>query len=167
MKKTMLGLVGLAAVLMAAGCTATRYSDPVAPVSMQANLDRSDYSVLKKVQGTSETRIYCCGLVQTIDDHLVILGFKTFDEKFASVPGVVTPLDLISLLTLGIVDGGPTTAERAYYHALAQAPEADLVLPKGSVCEASGMFPFYTREKVTYTGKAIRIKADSEIAPRK
>ena len=144
------------AVIMT-GCRSTCQTTPVSPLAIQAKLNRADYSVLKKVEGKSNTKSYLCGLVQYVDGHTIILWiFKDFEEKYAGVPGTLSS-PLAGTVAL------PSTSTRAYYKALKKAPEADMVIPKSCVYKKSGFPVFYSEETVVYSGKAIKIKSDDEL----
>ncbi len=101
---------------------------------------------------------YVLGLVKIIDgDKLILLGMKTFEDQYAFLqdPG----LPILQVLTLGL-SGGPTAEDRAYYKALAATPDADVVIPKAYVKQISGIPLLASMKEVTFTGKAVKIKAD-------
>lgn len=141
------------------GCKSTSQTTPVSPLLVQAKLDRTDYSVLKKVKGESYTESYLAGLVQIVDGKTILFWcIKDFDEEYAGIPGIMSsPLAALPML-------GPSTSTRAYYKALQKSPEADMVIPKSCVYKQRIGFPLiYSKETVVYTGKAIKIKSDDEL----
>lgn len=160
----MLLVVVCCLVSIVTGCTSVNQASPVAPVAVNMELKRSDYTILKTVTGTSYTKLYLGGLVKSVNGNSVIFGIKSFDEKYSRVPGQISGFDLIQLLTFGIVSPGPSTAERAYYNALAQTPDADFVLSKACNESNTGFCLFYSKETVEFVGKAIKLKSDADLA---
>lgn len=146
---------------MITGCTSISRTAPASPLIVQAGLKRADYSVLKRVEGQSCTKSYFGGLFEEIDGKTVLFGI-IFDEKYAGIPGTPLSSPLAGVFPFNILIR-PSTAARAYYQALIQAPDADMILPKSCIHKRSGFPLFYSEETVIYTGKAIKIKSDSEL----
>ena len=146
---------------MITGCTSINRTVPASPIVIQASLKRADYSVLKRVEGKSCTKSYFGGLFEEIDGKTVLFGI-IFDEKYAGIPGTPLNSPLAGIFPFNILIR-PSTASRAYYQALIQAPEADMILPKSCIHKRNWFPPFYSEETVIYTGKAIKIKSDSEL----
>ena len=115
-------------------------------LNIETDITRSDIVVLDQVEGSSTTTSVCLGIIQVIDgDKLRLFWiFPFFVEKY-------TPL----------ADGDwITTASRAYYKALENAPEADAVFCKSWDREQSGNPLLWGKETVTFKGKAIKLKSD-------
>ncbi|MEI7899874.1 MAG: hypothetical protein WCK89_06450 [bacterium] len=144
--------------LLSTGCASVQRGSPIASTEVSVNLARTDYTVIGPVKGTSTMQSYVLGLVKIIDgDKLILLGMKTFEDQYAFLqdPG----LPILQVLTLGL-SGGPTAEDRAYYKALAATPDADVVIPKAYVKQISGIPLLASMKEVTFTGKAVKIKAD-------
>lgn len=147
-----------ALVLLSTGCASVQRGTPIAATEVSVNLARTDYTVLGSVKGTSTMESYVLGLVRIIDgDKFIILGMKTFEDQYAfqQDPG----LPILQFLTLGL-SGGPTAEDRAYYKALAATPDADVVVPKAYVKQSSGIPLIASMKEVTFTGKALKFRAD-------
>jgi hypothetical protein len=135
-------------VLFAAGCM---FSQKTAPhmgfgnFSMNTQLSREDIVVLDQVEGTSTTDFILLGLIQIVDGkELRLLGIPFFREKYT---------------------GGfwiNSIQHRAYYKALAAAPEADAVFHKSTDYEYGGIPLIWWSETAYYHGRAIRLKSDTE-----
>jgi hypothetical protein len=110
-------------------------------------MDKSQYTVLGTVKGTSTLESFFCGFVRVIDgNHVSLMGMKFFEDQYAyyNEPSIF----------------GVSVEDRAYYKALCATPDADAVLRKSSVTQASGTCLLYSQKEVTFTGKAIKYKAD-------
>jgi hypothetical protein len=144
------------------GCSGALLSTPSSSLHIDAgSMKRSDYVVLDRVEGSSTTIKILLGLIQVIDDDKVkILGMPLYEEKYAFQRPPETNLFTLLLFGLG---GGPDTADRAYYKALAATPDADCVLNKSFSDENRSVLFFYSTETVRFTGKAIRLKTDKEL----
>nr|VFJ72316.1 MAG: hypothetical protein BECKFW1821C_GA0114237_10338 [Candidatus Kentron sp. FW] len=143
-------------VLLLVGCGAIERK--VLPQNSFANADsmeRKDYVVLDRVEGTSAKTSILFGAIQIIEgDKLKILGISFFDDKYS----YVSPPSGIS----GIF-GGSTTEDRAYFKALSKIPDADEVISILYTKEKTGIPILFRKEKVRFTGKAVKIKTDEEI----
>ncbi|HIJ83825.1 MAG: hypothetical protein HW380_3730 [Magnetococcales bacterium] len=149
-----LAVIALSLVL---GACSTVKQAPVSDLYMDVgSMERKDYVVLDRVEGKSVTESYFGGLVKIIDGvNVSVLGVKFFEDRTSYLPDQG---DIISNL-LGTLFGS-STADRAYYKALSANPDADSVLRRSMTVESQNYF-FYASEKVTYTGKALKIKPDS------
>ena len=58
---------------------------------------------------------------------------------------------------------GDNAVNRAYFNALAKTPDADNVLQKSVNVQTSGIPGLFETEKVTFEGKAVRIKTDKDV----
>ena len=147
-----------ALALLSTGCASVQRGAPLAGTDVNVNLSRSDYTVLGPVKGTSTLQSYLLGLIKVVDgDKIIFLGLKTFEDQYAFLqdPG----LPILQILTLGF-SGGATAEDRAYYKALAATPDADVVIPKAYVKQISGIPLLASTREVTFTGKAVKIKAE-------
>jgi len=115
-------------------------------------MQRSDVEILGTVQGTSQTFSFLLGMFQVIDgDKVKVLGIPWgFEEQYSL-------LQAPSMLG-GLI--GANTADRAYYQALAKTPDADAVCSKAYTIQSSGIPFLAQKETVTFTGKALKYKAD-------
>ncbi|MBE9541152.1 MAG: hypothetical protein IMF01_02450, partial [Proteobacteria bacterium] len=116
-----------------------------------------DYTILDRVEGASSTRSFLFGLIQIIDgdvDKIKVFWIPLFEEKYAFQNVAPFPLSLLQFAT---------TAERAYYKALAKTPDADSVLNKAYYKEKRGIPFIFSNETVTFTGKAIKLKTDNDL----
>ena len=159
MKKQMFNMtLILGAAVFMTGCASVQRGTPTAAATVNVNLARADYTVIGPVKGTSTLESYVLGAVKVIDgDKMIILGFKTFEDQYALLQDPVLPI--LQMLTLGM-SGGPTAEDRAYYKALAATPDADVVVPKSYTKQNSGVPLLATKTEVTFTGKALKLKAD-------
>jgi hypothetical protein len=117
----------------------------------QPSLEREDYVILNAVEGVSDTTSIFFDMIQIIEgDKIRLLWFFPFyEEKYSFI--VQRPLGLVM------------TGERAYYNALEKAPEADVILEKSVTVERKTIIPLlYGTERVTYKGRSIKLKADSQ-----
>jgi hypothetical protein len=140
--------VAAAAAMAMTGCSSITRGTPVAPVQINANMDRTDYQVLASTEGESTRASYLGGLFNVIDgDKYQVLGIKFFQDEYAHVPrGWLTGI------------GGVSLEDRAYYRALAATPDADAVSGKAMLTKSAGVPLIYTRKTVTYQGKALKYK---------
>ncbi len=113
-------------------------------------LDRSDYVVLGRVEGSSTTVSFLFGIIQSIDGNLQILGIKFFEDRYAVKTGF---LNLFS----------DRTQDRAYFETMIKCPDADAILRRTITVEESGIPFIYTTETVRCIGKAVKIKTDEEL----
>lgn len=129
-------------------------STSFAALSAQS-LKRSDFEVLKRTVGVSSTLDILLGVVQVIDGkYYRVLGLRLDTERYSySQPPT---LDFWPFNT-------GTTADRAYFEALAKVPNADNVLDRSYTVEKSGFWPLWTKETVAFVGKAVRLKLDTEL----
>jgi hypothetical protein len=146
--KIRLLITGMACIgiwTLASGCAGVYRATPAAGTVIQANMDKNDYEVLGTTEGKSTITSILFGLVAVIDgDKYRVLGIKFFEDQYAFADH--------SRLFVHADD-------RAYYKALAQTPDADVVARK-SVLETKSGFPcIYTTKEVTFQGKALKFKA--------
>jgi len=134
--------------LLMAGCASVERYTPIAIAQVHVNMDKSQYTVLGTVKGTSTMDSFFCGFIRVIDgSHVSLLGMKFFEDQYAyynEKPSIF----------------GVSVEDRAYYKALCATPDADALLRKSSVTQESGTFLLYSQKEVTFTGKAIKYKAD-------
>lgn len=134
--------------LFAGGC-ATKKTAPhigFGNFDIQTTLSRDDIVVLERVEGTSETESILLGTVQVIDgENLKILGISFFKDKFTCVKSDPCL---------------PEAEDRAYHKALEATPEADAVFYKTMDRENGGIPLIWETKKVTFSGKAVTLKAD-------
>ena len=145
------GFVLFVCLFLSIGC-ATMTGSPhmgFKGIEWQSKMDRQDYVILNNVEGQSETLSILFGLVQIIDGEKVRLFWVIpfYEETTALVPGTF----------LGLF---PTTESRAYYDALTKSPDADVILCKSVKKTFQGVPLLVNIRSVTYSGKAIKIKAD-------
>jgi hypothetical protein len=131
------------------GCTSTQRLAPIAGTVINANMSASDYEVLGTTEGKSTKTSIACGIVQIIDGNKYrVLWMNFFEDEYAFQhekhwwEKITSPV---------------STADRAYYHALAATPDADVVAAKSFVENDSG-WPFYSTKEITFTGKALKYK---------
>ena len=152
-----LSLVALAAIV--SGCASVQRYTPESKSQVQLNMARNEYTVLGTVKGSSTEDSYVLGIVRVIDgDKYNILGFKTFEDQYAFTSadaGIFQDIPVLSFLF-----AGPSVNDRAYFKALAATPDADAVTVKSYDYTRSGFAPFYSKRVVTFTGKAVKYKAD-------
>ena len=133
------------------GCATGDYKPVVrfGQLNLETQVPRQDLVILGAVEGTSREDDYVLGLVRIIDrTQWQVLGIKFFEDHCASPAGAGIPCCFIE-----------PVAGRAYYNALAKAPQADAVIERSSTRTTRG-FPFlYRMKEVTYRGKAIQLKA--------
>lgn len=146
------GLAAVMALLLMTGCSSTYMSRPhmgFGRIEIEGGFARRDFEVLGRVEGTSKCTKILGGLVQIIDDdNLRILGISFFEDKF------VDPYR-------GVVAAGffrDDVYNRAYYNALAEAPDADAVICKAAESTWKGFPLIWEKRTVTYIGKAVRLK---------
>jgi hypothetical protein len=132
------------------GCSSVTRGTPVAGTHIQANMNTGDCEVLAKTEGKSTKTSILLGLVQVIDgDKYRILGIKFFEDQYAFESDNPSPFDFLV----------PVSVEnRAYYKALAAAPDADAVAAKGYMKTYSGIPIIYNTKEVTFEGKALKFK---------
>lgn len=121
-------------------------------INIEANMERDDFIILDRVEGESDTTSIFLGIVQIIDsEKLKLFWIPFYQERYAYQP-------------MGLWGGSGAmcgaTEKRAYYKALAETPDADCVLYKSYVTERSGVPLIFTKKKVTFSGKALQLKAD-------
>jgi len=114
------------------------------------DLKRSDFVVLNQVHGeTTETSILL-GIVKIIDGNKVeILGARFFKDQTARLPGIA-----------GCIPCYWRSESRAYYKALAAAPDADGIIERSVTWEKSGVPLLFYTKKTDFQGKAIKLKPD-------
>lgn len=113
------------------------------------SLTRNQYEILDTVTGVSTTERILFGLVTIVDNkNWRVVGIPFFmEEKDDSVSSFFTR----------------NTAGRALFKMLARYPDADKVLQQNTKVETKGFPLLWDIEKITYSGKAIRIKTDKEL----
>lgn len=156
--KTLTGSTCLAALLglvLFVGCSSAQKTSPgmgFASFSLEAEIGRDDVVVLDTVEGTSTSLMILGGIVEIVDgDKIAVLGIKFFKDKYTYWKDQ-SFFDPASWLA--------NTASRAYYHALEQTPEADMVFMKSMDNEDDGIPFIYYTKTVTWRGKALKLKAD-------
>jgi hypothetical protein len=120
-----------------------RYGD----LSIEAQIARTDLTVLDRVEGSSTLTSLLLGAVQIVDgDKLQLLGIKFFKDKYTYFKN----------------EGSwwADCVDRAYYKALEAAPEADFVFYKSMDHEDGGIPLLWTTKAVTVRGKAVKLKVD-------
>jgi hypothetical protein len=146
------GLVLVVCLVLFVGCATTSNSPHMGfkGIEWQTTMNRDDYVILNNVEGYSETTSILCGLLQIIDGSKIRLLWiiPFYEEKSARVPGI---------FGTGLF---ATTESRAYYDALTKSPEADVILCKSVKKTFQGVPLLLNIRSVTYTGKAIKIKAE-------
>ncbi len=137
-----------ASILLIGGCAGTRTAPHMGfgSFNIETQFSRDDIEVLERVEGTSTTDSILLGVIQVIDGrNWKLLGICFFNDRYTCVN----------------LDPCPASTEgRAYYKALEAAPEADAVFYKTMNRESRGVPIFWNRETVTFSGKAIALKAD-------
>jgi len=141
------GGVVLSALL--AGCQSAQKTIPhigIGSLNMEASLTRDDLVVLDSVEGRSSIKSLLGGLVAIIDgEKLRLFGISFFKDKF-------------TYFKEPFLFSGVSAEDRAYYKALEQTPDADIVLVKSMDREESGVPFFFTTKDVTFRGKAMKLK---------
>ncbi len=139
-------------LLLFSGCATTGNSPHMGfkGIEWQTTMNRDDYVILNTVEGYSETTSILFGFLQIIDGSKIRLFWiiPFYEEKSARVPGIFGS---------GLF---ATTESRAYYDALTKSPEADVILCKSVKKTFQGVPLLLNIRSVTYTGKAIKIKAE-------
>ncbi len=138
------------------GCSTVLKTAPSSPISFDAgSMERNDYVILDRVEGISTTTSILFGLVKIIDGNKWKLFwlFPFYEEEYAYQIPPSFPFNLLSFVS---------TQERAYYKALAKTPDADSVIQKAFSIESTEIPTLFKTEKVTITGKAIKLKTDKE-----
>ncbi len=159
----LLGIVVIIASFFLTGCSTVMKATPASGIFVDVgSMDRNDYVVLDRVEGTSSTKTILFGLVRIIDNDpnkLIILGIPLFEEKYAFQ---TPPKGIMAIWPFTILQP-PATADHAYYKALAKTPDADSVLNKAYYKESKGIPFLFEIETVTFTGKAIKLKTDKDL----
>ena len=120
----------------------------------QPSMINENHIVMDAVEGVSDTTSIFFGLIKIIEGNKIRLlwCFPLYKEKYSYTAQYP--------MMLG------RTGKRAYYNALEKAPDADLILEKAVTVERKTIIPLlYRTKKVTYKGRAIKLKADSQSAP--
>jgi hypothetical protein len=113
-------------------------------------LKREDVVALKPVAGDSTETAILVGVIRIIDGSKVqVLGIKFFNDQTARLPG-----------WRGCFPCGHAGEGRAYYKALAAAPEADGIIERSVTWEQSGFPLLFWTKKTTFQGKAVKLKPD-------
>jgi hypothetical protein len=121
-------------------------------LNMEANLSREDLVVLDTVEGRSSIKTFLGGLIAIIDgEHLRLFGMSFFKDKYTYFRENRTWWDALC---------GVSVEDRAYYKALEQQPDADMVLSKSMDREESGVPFFFSEKEVTFRGKALKLKSN-------
>ncbi|MCK5658901.1 MAG: hypothetical protein KAH96_03370, partial [Alphaproteobacteria bacterium] len=154
----LLGIVFVIVCFFITGCSGVMKATPASGIIVDVgSMNRNDYTILDRVEGTSSTRSFLFGLIQIIDgdvDKIKVFWIPFFEEKYAFQILAPFPLSLFQFAT---------TADRAYYKALAKTPDADSVLNKAYSKEKRGIPFIFENETVTFTGKAIKLKTDNDL----
>jgi hypothetical protein len=113
-------------------------------------LTRADVVVLQPVVGQSNEQKFLLGLVTIVDGHKVeVLGFPFFKDQTARLQGM-----------RGYLPCGTKLESRAYYKALAAAPEADAIVERSVSTERFVLPVLYSCKTLTYQGKAVKLKPE-------
>jgi hypothetical protein len=143
------GWLALSCALLA-GCATGNYKPVVrfGQLNLETQVPRQDLVILDTVEGTSREDAYVLGIVRIIDrTKWQVLGIKFFEDHCACPYGPSVPCFFVE----------PVSA-RAYYNALAKAPEADALIERSSTSRTRGCPFLYRMKEITYRGKAIRLK---------
>lgn len=144
-------LACVAGLVLATGCSSITRGTPNLGTQIHANMDKNDYEVGATTSGTSTKECYLLGLIQVIDgDKYQVLGIRFFEDQYAFEQ---KPEGILGLLA------GPSVRDRAYYKALAATPDADTVAVKAWTETTSGFPLFYSKDEVTFQGKALKFKS--------
>jgi len=146
-------LLSALAVSFLVSCTNMQKSSPVTHLSMDVGMmKRSDYQILGTVEGQSRTQSFLFGLIKIIDGNKLRMFWYLpfYQERYVNEGGIFFFLP-------------PSASERAYYKTISANPDADSIITRAKTEEASGVWPIYTSETVTYTGKAIKLKSDDSL----
>ena len=170
MKNVIASSLAMAAfAALVSGCAGVQRVTPTAPGRVKVNLEKLDYTVLPTVKGSSTTSSYVCGVVQVVDSSKVrFLWIKFFKDQYCfQQQRDLDTLDLLAVLYppfFALRRAGfcktVTVGDRAYYKALAAAPDADVVLPRAFAKQKSGIPLLYSETEVTFTGKALKYKSE-------
>jgi hypothetical protein len=107
------------------------------------------------------------GLVEVVDgDKYRVLGINFFQSQYAFQPKDLTWQELFAAGALGVaavlvyeVFKPVSIEDRAYYKALAAAPDADVVAAKAWVTTRGRGIPMlYSTKRVAFQGKALKFK---------
>ena len=123
-------------------------------IEWQPSMTSEDYVVLDAVEGVSDTTSIFFGLIKIIEGNKIRLlwFFPFYEDKYSLI--AQRPMRL------------GRTGKRAYYNALKKAPDADVILEKSVTVERKTIIPLlYRTKRVTYKGRAIKLKADSPSVP--
>ena len=158
LKKTYLALLIFVISIGSFGCSCVFKGSPhmgYKGIKCQPPMINENYVVLDAVEGVSDTTSIFFGLIKIIEGNKIRLlwFFPFYEEKYSYT--VQRPLRLLG-----------KTAKRAYYNALEKVPDADFILEKSVTVERKTIIPLlYRTKKVTYKGRPIKLKADSQSAP--
>lgn len=135
------------AILILGGCASVMKGAPNAPTHIDVGaMQRSDYVVIDRAEGMSEEVSILFGLIKIIDSNkLKLFYIPFFEEKYSPYGRFIGP------------------EARAYYKALAAQPDADGIIPRAWAIEERGIPFLFTKKTVTFTGKAIKLKTDSDL----
>lgn len=148
-KTTVLALAGAVVAALASGCAGPGYGAPKLSLA-KVELKRADVVVLQPVEGKSNEQGYLLGLIKVIDGNkLEVLGFPFFKDQTARLEG-----------TRGYFPCASRLESRAYYKALATAPDADAVIERSVTTEHFAVPVLYSCKTLTFQGKAVKIKPD-------
>lgn len=143
------GGVCLALAATLGGCAAANLGTPVAETQIHAYMNSGNCEILEKTEGSSTLTSILLGLVQIVDgDKVAVLGVKFFEDRYS----FVQPNSRNALL------GCVTAEDRAYYKALAAAPDADAVAAKAFSKNIRSIPVLWKEERVTFSGKGLRFK---------
>lgn len=152
-------LLSAALIMAGLGCTSTIKKEPGVSLGgiQLAKLTRSQYSILDTVEGTGKT-VTVLWLFRFPWSQK--LGYSEWASGVEN-PGLSQAMG--SALDSLVRSGQKKAAAMAMYNAIAQAPNADAVLPLRSTVETTGI-PFLFRvNTATVKAKSIRVKTDSDL----
>jgi hypothetical protein len=137
------------------GCTGVQKRIPAGGANLGnigENMNRSDYEVMGRVEAKASKVSYLLGLVRIYDGKNVeILGIPFFTRRYA----YYYEPDWFFLL--------PDTLDYANYKVHAEQPEADFILQRSVDRQQRGIPLLFWGEKVTVSGKAVRLKSDVDL----
>jgi len=135
------------------GCSNVIKSIPSAGIGFDVGaMDRNLYVIIDNVEGSSTTQTFFFGLIKIVDNNkLIFAGIPLFEDKYA-FPNAKQAFSSV------------TTADRAFYKALEISPDADTIIKKSYSKKNSGIPFLFSDEKVTFYGKAIKLKSDQELS---
>ena len=149
---TSLGIFLGALILSATGC-ANHRDKPTAGIGKInfAPLERVEYEVTDQIVGTGR-------VVRILGVRIEPLFFDSYTAYLS------TPMPWnVSFEPVGSLFSFQSSRDLAVYDALAQAEDADTILPLSTLTENRNMLFLYTENTTTVRAKAIKIKSDDSL----